>query len=262
VTTIRLLGRHLTAYNHESVLDKARRRSKREVELLVAQLAPRPDVPSSVRKLPVQATVPQADGPTGEPPSRHDCAAVVPSAAPTEPVPAPPSPPAAPSPCAPPVVSPLSTGRYRVQVTVGEETHDKLRRLQDLLRREIPSGDPAVIVDRALTLLLQDVEKRKLAATSRPRRGTPLRNGDARGLGHAVHTGTGSAGGLETGRRSVRILLAQRPPVSRPGLPGDPPYPSLCPGRPDDTGQPWPALPPPQRPRGGAGLRARGVARS
>jgi hypothetical protein len=55
-----------------------------------------------------------------------------------------------------------------VQFTVGQETHDKLRRLQDLLRREIPSGDPATIVDRALTLLLEKVEKAKHGATVSP----------------------------------------------------------------------------------------------
>jgi len=44
--------------------------------------------------------------------------------------------------------------RYRVQFTIGQETHDKLRRVQALLRREIPSGDPGEIFDRALTLLM------------------------------------------------------------------------------------------------------------
>jgi hypothetical protein len=38
-----------------------------------------------------------------------------------------------------------------------------------LLRREVPDGDPAVIVDRALTVLLAKVEKEKLGATSKPR---------------------------------------------------------------------------------------------
>src|SRR5262245_53288683 len=52
MTTIRLLGRHLTADNHLAVLEKARRRSKREIEVLVAHLAPRPDVPASVRRIP------------------------------------------------------------------------------------------------------------------------------------------------------------------------------------------------------------------
>jgi hypothetical protein len=60
--------------------------------------------------------------------------------------------------------------RYRVQFTIGKEAHDTLRRLQDLLRREIPDGDAGVIVERALNLLLEKVEKAKFAATSKPRR--------------------------------------------------------------------------------------------
>jgi hypothetical protein len=172
VTTIRLLGRHLTADNHETILDRARHRSKREVELLVAQFAPRPDVPSLIRKLPVPAPVTQADGPGEESPRRNDVAAPIPAASSAEPVPAVTCPTTAPPPSRAPAMTVLSPERYRVQLTVSRETHDTLRRLQDLLRREIPTGDPAVIVDRALTLLLHDVEKRKLAATSRPRRTT------------------------------------------------------------------------------------------
>ena len=48
------------------------------------------------------------------------------------------------------------------------------RRLQDLLCREVPDGDPARIVERALSLLRRDVEKTKRRATDKPRpsRGT------------------------------------------------------------------------------------------
>jgi hypothetical protein len=66
-------------------------------------------------------------------------------------------------------VVPVSPGCYRMKVTVGDEVESDLRRLQDLLRREIPDGDPAAIVARALRLLREDVEKKKCAATSRPR---------------------------------------------------------------------------------------------
>src|ERR1043165_1533252 len=52
LTSVRLLRRHLTPENHEAVLARAHGRSRREIEALVAELAPRPDVPSSVRKLP------------------------------------------------------------------------------------------------------------------------------------------------------------------------------------------------------------------
>jgi hypothetical protein len=59
--------------------------------------------------------------------------------------------------------------RYKVQITVSRETHDKLRRAQEPLRHVIPDGDPAAIVDRALTLLVAELERTRLAATC-PRR--------------------------------------------------------------------------------------------
>ena len=77
----------------------------------------------------------------------------------------------------PAVVAPLAPERYKVQFTVTRETYDKLRRVQDLLRHTIPNGDPAAIFDRALTLLLKDVEKATLAAGTRPRIGAPPKEG-------------------------------------------------------------------------------------
>src|SRR4029077_108929 len=76
-----------------------------------------------------------------------------------------------------PVIEMTSPERYRIQFTIGKEGHDKLRRLQTLLRREIPDGDPAGIVDRALTLLLEKVERKKLAVVSKPRPARPIRPG-------------------------------------------------------------------------------------
>ena len=64
LTTVRVLARHLTPENHRAVLERAKGRSRREVDILVAELAPRPDVPTSVRKLPVPAT------PSAPPPIR------------------------------------------------------------------------------------------------------------------------------------------------------------------------------------------------
>jgi hypothetical protein len=148
LTTVRLLAPYLTAENHEAVLAEAAGRSKREAEAIVARLAPLPDVPAFLRKLPVSASWRQA------------AAGPVTSAA-IAPAPAPPS-------TARPIVAPLAPERFRVQFTVGKETHEKLRFAQDMLRREIPDGDPGAIFDRALTLLLDEVARTKMAATATP----------------------------------------------------------------------------------------------
>jgi hypothetical protein len=39
------------------------------------------------------------------------------------------------------VVQPLAPRRYKIQITVSRETHDKLRRAQDLLRRTQVADD-------------------------------------------------------------------------------------------------------------------------
>jgi len=70
-------------------------------------------------------------------------------------------------------VAPLSPGRFALQVTVSQATHDKLRHAQALLGHQIPSGDMAQVIDRALDALIAQVEKQKLAATSRPRATPP-----------------------------------------------------------------------------------------
>jgi hypothetical protein len=55
LTTIRILQPHLTAANHAAVLARAANQKRGEIELLAAELEPRPDVRSSVRKLPIRA---------------------------------------------------------------------------------------------------------------------------------------------------------------------------------------------------------------
>jgi 5-methylcytosine-specific restriction endonuclease McrA len=161
LTSARLLGRHLTPENHRAVLQNAKGRTLKQIDLLVATLDPQPDALSLVRKLPT-AMVP-APAPTAQV-ATSIAPALLPTATPG---------PAAATPR--PIIRPTAPERYRVQFTIGEATHEKLRRLQALLRREIPSGDPGVIFDRAVTLLLEHVENKKLGATERPRSRPPIR---------------------------------------------------------------------------------------
>jgi hypothetical protein len=46
------LSAHLTAENHLEVLAEAKHKTLKEIDVIVARLAPKPDVPSSVRALP------------------------------------------------------------------------------------------------------------------------------------------------------------------------------------------------------------------
>ncbi len=200
LSAIRVLGPHLTPENHEGVLAGARHRRREDILALVAELAPRPDVASSVRKLPVPtclnvgecpATPPtpafslletavNAGAATDAAPVGSWCgpeglelqpaaAALVSSALVHAPANAPANARGPNNPRHRPVVQPLSPHRYRVQFTVGQETYDRLRRMQALLRREIPDGDTGLIFEQALALLAQKVEREKMGSAARPR---------------------------------------------------------------------------------------------
>src|SRR6185503_8157760 len=106
----------------------------REVEKLLAQRFPKPDVPFSVRTLPAPRAVspfPEIASPsapsiasTGSPVTR--AAAPVPSPAPRR-----------------PVIAPLATDRYEIRFTASGETCEKLGLAQDMLRHAVPTGDVA-----------------------------------------------------------------------------------------------------------------------
>ena len=78
----------------------------------------------------------------------------------------------APTPTPPPrraVVAPLAPDRYEIRFTASAGICEKLRLAQDMLRHAVPSGDVAAVIDRALTALLEDLARKKFAATDRPR---------------------------------------------------------------------------------------------
>lgn len=135
------------------MLEAARHKSKREVEHLVARLRPQPDVPSTIRKLPQQKPVP----------------ALVESTLENQPSASPRPSRVALTPNVLPIVKPLAPERYKIQFTVSRETYEQLRRAQDLLRHAIPNGDPAAIFELALSLLVAELSRTKLAEARRPR---------------------------------------------------------------------------------------------
>jgi len=55
LTTVRLLAPHLTPANHDELFAAARGQRKRKVQEMLAALFPQPDVPFSVRQLPVRS---------------------------------------------------------------------------------------------------------------------------------------------------------------------------------------------------------------
>ncbi len=172
LTTVRLLAPHLTRQNHAELFAAACGQGKRKLQELLASRFPRPDVATSVRRLPVPKIepAPLAGGPIGNPVTpgpghAHEdargTAGVSAASMASAPIPAAP----------PPLVTPLAPDRYRVTFTADAQTRELLELAQDLLRHANPSGDPAQIVARALNVLVEDLVRKKFAATPRPRAG-------------------------------------------------------------------------------------------
>jgi hypothetical protein len=126
MTNASLLARHLTEENHEKLLQQAQGKRKFEVERLVASIAPKPDVPDSVRPLP--PTFASEGKPSYQPPPRRD------------------------------VIKPLSEKSTKFAFCGDDETLAMYRTLQDRFRHTNPKGEMGILVKEAFKLLLEKTD--------------------------------------------------------------------------------------------------------
>ena len=196
------LAPHVGDHGGAELLARAAFLSKRDIERLIAEVAPQPDAPALIRKLPAgrlaagrdaqravaasglvrggtvdgpdgsgaQAVIASGlfpagavDGPDGSGAQAVAVSGLVPAGAVDV------SRGPAPAAAAPAALTPIAPLRYKVQFTAGAELRDKIERARALLRRQVPDGDLAALVDRAVSLLLRDLERARFAATPRPR---------------------------------------------------------------------------------------------
>src|SRR5882724_6252992 len=160
LTAVCLLRDYLTPENHLELLAEASRKTKLQVQELLARRFPRPDVRSYVRKLP---------DPVGQraEPARAAC-----EASELSPLPLTqsllPAPTRAPAPSQP-LIEPTSDARYRIQLNASSALKEKLELFRALVSHSIPNGDVAAVLERALDLALEQAEKQRFAKTERPR---------------------------------------------------------------------------------------------
>jgi len=152
---IGVMSRHLTDANYEDVLARATHKTKREIQILVAELDPKSDVPPTIRKQPQRQA--KAAPPTS---SNELCLGRVAHRAPAA-EPAPPAPREKPA-----AVEPLSKARYKVAFTASEELRDKLKRLEALM----PGSDLASIIDAAVSEKLERIEAKRFGKVKKPRK--------------------------------------------------------------------------------------------
>jgi len=146
VSGILALAPHLTPENAEALLAAAAHQSKAGIEALLAERFPRSECLAMVEAMPAPQLGPERV--------------------------------AAPTPR--PKVTPVAQERYAAQFMMDKEMHDDLRSVQALLGHQIPSGDLATVFARALKTLRRDLERRKFAATTRPRARTQRSNKNPR----------------------------------------------------------------------------------
>ena len=146
----------LTPCNARALLEGATGRTKLEVQQLVAEHCPQPDLPTVVSASdsteplvpePVVPLEPQLELLPREPESpapiamTKSVAAIVPRSR----------------------TLPLSPGRIAWQTTVDRETHALFEELKALLAHVVPTGDMASVLKRALQVAVEHEKKRKFA---------------------------------------------------------------------------------------------------
>jgi len=164
LSAVVLLGPHLGPDNADELLAAATHRTRAEIEQLIARRFPRPDLPARLE------SIAPALGPTSTPelsPGTVESAAQVSPGTVAELTLTGTG--AIENAAAHARVKPLSAERFALQLTIGKETHDKLRHVQSLLSHCLPSGDLEQVLDRALDALESQLEKRKFGATAKPR---------------------------------------------------------------------------------------------
>ncbi|MBI1796960.1 MAG: HNH endonuclease [Candidatus Eisenbacteria bacterium] len=156
-----MLSPHLIEATAEDLLTAAPDKTKAQVEQLLAERFPKPDLPTFIQSL--AAPESRSDSVNQLAPARVDgivsesTVLAMLLAAPTPETPAP-----------PPRVAPLAPERFALQVTIDQETRDLLRDVQNLMGNA-GSNDVATVLRRALELLKRQLERQKFAATESPR---------------------------------------------------------------------------------------------
>jgi hypothetical protein len=139
LSTIVLVHKHLDEATYEETMAAVAGKKKLEVLEILARRVPKPDVPDRIVPL------------TSEPLTALSPA--VPSMS-------------TPTPIA--QLTPLAEARYALELTIDGALRAKLDRAADLMRHANPSGDLATVLDRALDVLVEKLEKQRLGKTSRP----------------------------------------------------------------------------------------------
>ncbi len=222
------LAPYLTVDTADDLLAAAAGRTDRELERLLAERFPRPNLPALVQPLAgdelAPAPVGALAGELAAPPVGNPLAQL--AAPPVQDDVMQHAPGRVRPPASHPVIGPLSPGSFALQCTIGQATHDRLRYAQALLGHAVPSGDLVQVLDRALDALISKLEQRKFAPTARSCPSRRRRAADSRYVPAAVRRTVWQRDGgqctfvSESGRRcgaTARLEFDHIDPFARGG---------------------------------------------
>jgi hypothetical protein len=163
LSAIAKLAPHLTPKNRDAVLERAVHKSKRQIEELVAELAPRPDAPARMRKLPAPR---QKMGPmSADAPGPDSANALRLQLGPDQVVRSAPLPRTRPA-----GMEAVAPARHKIEFTADDELRHMLERLQSLMRSSVPDGDLGEVIRVAVSEKLERLEAKRFARTKAPRK--------------------------------------------------------------------------------------------
>jgi hypothetical protein len=158
LSAVVLLAAHLTEANADELLGAATHRTKAGVEKLLAERFPQPDLlswvgPASGPPDPDPSSASAGNMTSQLSPGKVDASTVSGAGVDRG------------------RVKPLSAQSFALQVTIDRQMHDDLRYAQSLLGHQVRAGDMTEVLRLVLKAAILQLEKRKFAATPKPRKG-------------------------------------------------------------------------------------------
>ena len=233
LTAVSLLAPRLTAENLTELLVAARHRTANEIRRMLADRQPKPDLVSSVRRLPAPSvrggstarsgssvrcdlsTCTEERGEKGIATTEIRGAVLDKGSGPTTSAPAQPTNPSQTAVYSAPAtglsqttsrsarpLEPLGNERYAIRFTADRELHAQIQELKSLMRHRVPDGDVGKILAKAVALLLAQTRARKFGACSAPRTARCVqraRTEPTKPVGSAERAGSGE--GVEPNER-------------------------------------------------------------
>ncbi|PYM52803.1 MAG: hypothetical protein DMD77_28705 [Candidatus Rokuibacteriota bacterium] len=171
LSAVVVLAPYLTEENATELLAGATHKTRAEIEWLLAERFPRPDLPERIEAL---SDLPAPNLSAG-PAAGH--VKELPKSLVPEPV-------ASSTPHG--KVTPLSAERVALQTSIATAAYENLRYAQALLGHQLKTSDIAEVIERASEAIVREAEKQKFCATSRQGTGRHGSSADPRHIPAAV----------------------------------------------------------------------------